>query len=58
MKNDFDVIVFGAGTAGIVAAVQAARAGASTLLVEKNAQPGGTMTAGGCGFPGERRPLR
>lgn len=52
MKNDFDVIVFGAGTAGIVAAVQAARAGASTLLVEKNALPGGTMTAGGSGFPG------
>ncbi len=48
----FDVIVIGGGTAGVVAAIQAGRAGAKTLLVEKNGMPGGTMTIGGVNFPG------
>ena len=38
----YDVIVVGAGTAGVFAAISAARRGAKTLLVEKNALPGGT----------------
>ena len=37
MREQYDVIVIGGGTAGVMAAVQAGRAGASTLLVEKNA---------------------
>ena len=46
MDNTFDVIVIGGGTAGVIAALQSARADHKTLLVEKNALPGGTMTAG------------
>lgn len=48
----FDVLVAGAGTAGVPAAIQAARAGASVLLVEKNGMPGGTITVAGVPFPG------
>lgn len=47
-----DVLVVGGGTAGVVAAIQAGRAGAKTLLVERNGQLGGTMTTGGVAFPG------
>lgn len=47
-----DVIVLGGGTAGVVAAIQAGRAGATTLLVEKTGMLGGTMTNGGVNFPG------
>jgi hypothetical protein len=48
----YDVIVLGGGTAGVVAAIQAGRAGAKTLLVEKTGILGGTMTNGGVNFPG------
>lgn len=51
MKDRYDVIIFGGGTAGTVAAVQAARAGATTLLVERNAMLGGTMTVAGINWP-------
>jgi predicted Rossmann fold flavoprotein len=37
---DWDVIVVGAGAAGLVAAERAATAGRRTLLLEKNARPG------------------
>lgn len=47
MLSQYDVIVVGGGTAGVIAAIQAGRAGASTLLVEKNAMLGGTITVGG-----------
>lgn len=47
-----DVLVVGGGTAGTVAAIQAARLGAKTLLLERNSQLGGTMTTGGVAFPG------
>jgi glycine/D-amino acid oxidase-like deaminating enzyme len=52
LPNRVDVLVAGAGTAGVPAAIQAARAGASVLLVEKNSMPGGTLTAGRVHFPG------
>lgn len=48
----FDVLVAGAGPAGLCAAVQAARAGASCLLVEKTGLLGGATTTGGVNFPG------
>lgn len=48
----YDVIVVGGGAAGVAAAVQAGRAGAKTLLVEKTAMLGGTTTSGGVNFPG------
>src|SRR6478752_6316493 len=48
MSEQFDVIVVGAGTAGIPTAVEAAAAGASVLLVEKDHRLGGTLhTTGG-----------
>ena len=49
--DEYDVVVVGGGTAGTVAAVQSGRAGARTLLVEKNGILGGTMTAAGVNFP-------
>jgi hypothetical protein len=49
---DFDVLVVGGGTAGTIAAIQAGRAGARVLLVERGAQLGGAMTTGGVAFPG------
>lgn len=52
VENRFDILVAGGGTAGVVAAVQAARAGYKTVLIEKNALPGGTMTASAIAFPG------
>ena len=42
-----DVTVVGAGPAGIGAALAAARAGASVLLVDREDSLGGTMTVGG-----------
>jgi len=50
--EEIDVLVAGGGPAGVVAAVQAARAGARTLLVEKSGMLGGTTTVGGVNFPG------
>jgi flavin-dependent dehydrogenase len=47
-----DILVVGGGTAGTIAAIQAARAGCSTVLVENGSQLGGTTTTGGVAFPG------
>ena len=52
VQNEVDVMVVGGGTAGTVAAIQAARAGAKTLLLEREGMLGGTMTVGGVSFPG------
>jgi len=49
---DVDVLVVGGGSAGHVAAIQAARMGAKTVLLERNSQLGGTTTTGGVCFPG------
>jgi predicted Rossmann fold flavoprotein len=40
LSCDYEVIVIGAGAAGLVAAAEAASAGRRTLLVEKNRRPG------------------
>lgn len=47
-----DVLVVGGGTAGTIAAIQAGRLGARTVLVESGSQLGGTTTTGGVDFPG------
>lgn len=52
LQNQADVLVIGGGTAGTIAAIQAARAGARTVLIEQGSQLGGTMTVGGVAFPG------
>jgi len=52
VKNEVDVLVVGGGTAGVIAAIQAARAGAKTLVVERGLQLGGTTTTGGVAWPG------
>jgi len=52
VDNEVDVLVVGGGTAGVVAAIQAARAGARTLIVERGTQLGGTTTTGGVAWPG------
>ena len=50
--KEADVLVVGGGTAGVIAALQAARAGCRTILVENGSMLGGTMTVGGVAFPG------
>lgn len=52
LPEAYDVLVAGGGTAGVVAAIQAARAGARTFLVEKTGQLGGTITNAAINFPG------
>ncbi len=45
----YDVVIIGGGPAGAVAAIAAARQGASTLLVEQNGYLGGMLTMAGTG---------
>ena len=51
-RTTADVAVIGAGTAGVFAAIAAAKSGAKTVLVEKNSSLGGTVTTAGVSFPG------
>jgi flavin-dependent dehydrogenase len=46
VKGHYDVIVSGAGPAGVVAAIEAARNGATTLLIELHGCLGGVWTSG------------
>ncbi len=48
----YDVCVAGGGTAGVFAAISAAKLGAKTILIEKNGMPGGTITTAKVNFPG------
>jgi hypothetical protein len=47
-----DILVVGGGTSGVIAAIQAARLGQKTILIESGSQLGGTITTGGVAFPG------
>lgn len=47
--NRYDVLIIGAGAAGIAAALEAARAGAEVLVVDSAEQPGGTAATSGGG---------
>ena len=46
-RKSYDLVVLGAGTAGIPCAVEAARAGARVALVEKGDEIGGTLHVSG-----------
>lgn len=46
-EKKYDVIVCGCGSAGFCAAVQAARAGMKTAVLERHGMPGGIMTVYG-----------
>lgn len=48
VRGEYDVIVCGGGLGGVAAAMAAARAGAKTLLIERNSFLGGVATAGMC----------
>lgn len=50
--DTYQVAVIGAGVAGICAAIQAGRSGATCILVEKNGMVGGTLSMGGVNCPG------
>jgi hypothetical protein len=51
---DVDVAVVGGGTAGCIAAIAAARTGASTVLIERFGTLGGCPTVGRCAHIGNR----
>ena len=51
LRETVDVVIAGGGTAGHVAALQAARAGVRTSVIEAGTMLGGTMTAGGVYMP-------
>ncbi len=46
--TDYDVVVYGGTSAGVVAAIQAARMGHSVVIVEPGAHVGGMTSAGIC----------
>ena len=48
INRDYDIVVYGGTSAGVVAAIQAARMGNSVILIEPGAHLGG-LTAGGLG---------
>ena len=50
IEKTFDVVVVGAGGAGVAAAAQAAQDGATVCIVEKEAEAGGNTLVAGCSY--------
>lgn len=48
--KEYDVVVCGAGTAGVMAAIAAGRQGARVLLIERSFHVGGMLTEGNAGI--------
>jgi dihydrolipoamide dehydrogenase len=48
LKEEFELLIIGAGPGGYVAAFRARRLGLKTAVVEKDVQPGGTCLNRGC----------
>jgi dihydrolipoamide dehydrogenase len=46
--GNFDLAIIGSGPGGYVAAIRAGQLGISTVLIEKDPQPGGTCLHRGC----------
>ena len=59
-KYEYDVIVIGAGGAGLRAAIEAARSGAKTAIITKSllGKAHTVMAEGLCSSPSKRRPKR
>ena len=49
MDTKYDIIIIGAGASGLAAAVEASRAGAAVLVLEKNHVPGRKILSTGSG---------
>jgi len=50
VRDNVDVLVVGGGTAGVTAAISAARMGAKTLVIERYGFLGGLVTGGPTGM--------
>lgn len=48
--REYDVVVCGAGTSGVIAAIAAGRQGAKVLLIERSFHVGGMLTEGNAGI--------
>ena len=55
MKKDIEILVIGAGPAGLSAAIEAAKCGAEVLVVDENNKPGGQLFKQIHKFFGSRR---
>jgi len=56
--DDYDVVVVGAGFAGLSAAIEACNAGASVLVIEKMRAPGGNSTISDGGIAAAGTPMQ
>ncbi len=52
ITSKVDILVVGGGSAGTIAAIQAGRTGASTMVMERASYLGGMTTRGGVCYPG------
>lgn len=52
INDEIDVLIVGGGSAGTIAAIQAGRAGARAMVMERASYLGGMTTRGGVCFPG------